>query len=149
MSNIDCGACPNITDGCHDVCQKSAQKKSTPVRRWGANWHMEMMYEMHNGPYVRSADFNIERRDRKAAQSELAALREELAEIKESLSYRGSLLGRTEQRLTTAEQRNADCIALLRRSTSAEGQDHKTWWNDRALILQAALTKPTESGASE
>lgn len=55
----------------------------------------------------------------------------------------------SENSLTAAEQRNAECIALLRRSTSAEGQDLKTWWNDRALILQAALTKTTESGASE
>lgn len=55
------------------------------VRRWGANWHMETMYEMHSGPYVRSADFNIERRERKAAQSQLAALREELASANEKI----------------------------------------------------------------
>lgn len=83
-----------------------------------------------------------------AAQSELAALREELAKTRESHeSMRADLIA-TDERLTAAEQRNAECIALLRRSTSADGQDVKTWWNDRALILQAAL-KPTESGASE
>jgi chromosome segregation ATPase len=42
------------------------------------------------------------------AQSELAALRKELAEIKESMAYRGSLLGRTEQRLKAAEQWSAE-----------------------------------------
>lgn len=37
----------------------------------------------------------------------IAELRDELAGIKESVAYRGSLLGRTEARLTAAEQRIA------------------------------------------
>jgi hypothetical protein len=55
-----------------------------------------------------------------------------------------------ERRLTVAEQRNAECIALLRRSAAGAGQDLKTWWNDRALILQAALKpKPKPEAGSQ
>ena len=49
----------------------------------------------------------------KSAKSELAALREELAEIKESLAYRGSLLNRTQMRAEAAEQRNAEQIVII------------------------------------
>jgi hypothetical protein len=85
-----------------------------------------------------------------------AALREELATTKgelDSLLVRYSNMwdahDKCAERLTAAEQRNAECIALLRRSTAGDGQDLKTWWNDRALILQTELTKPTKSGVSE
>lgn len=76
-----------------------------------------------------------------AAQSELAALREELAEIKESLAYRGSLLNRTQQRAEAAEQRNATLTKLL-------GDLYETVdfvWPE----VVDALAQPTESGASE
>lgn len=84
----------------------------------------------------------------KAAIEKQEELREELYQSKEARDAEMLSGIRLQKSLTAAEQRNAECIALLRRSTSAEGQDHKTWWNDRALILQAAL-KPTKSGASE
>ena len=98
-----------------------------------------------DGVYVRDEDF-------RAAQSELAAFREELAEIKESLAYRGSLLNRiqqraevAEQRLADAERRNASDLELLRRIDEA--------WNvpdpseeDRACwaAIDAALAQPEE-----
>jgi hypothetical protein len=84
------------------------------------------------------------------AQYELAALREELAACKRSneiiRNQRPSEI--FDQRLTAAEQRNADLVELLRRSSPGDGQDFKQWWNERATLLLAAL-KPTESGASE
>lgn len=83
-----------------------------------------------------------------AAQSELAALREELENRTNRVAELAQQRNDLQQRLADAERRNAECIALLRRSTADKGQDLKAWWNDRALILQAAL-KPTESGASE
>lgn len=77
-------------------------------------------------------------------EAELAELREELAKANAS-TERYAMEGiRLTNCLTAAEQRNAQCIAILRRSTAGDGQDLKTWWNDRALILQAELTKPTE-----
>jgi hypothetical protein len=80
-----------------------------------------------------------------AFRSELAALREELAVANHEIESRISAEVGAIEALQAAEQRNQKCIALLRRSTADKGQDLKTWWNDRALILQAAMKKPTES----
>lgn len=90
---------------------------------------------------------------------EIAALREELAEIKESLAYRGSLLGRTEARMKAAEQRNATRDIESAAKVLANCMDYP--WehmpeNGRAsmrkhaqAVIDAALAQPTESGASE
>lgn len=90
--------------------------------------------------YVKASHFD-------AAQSELAALREELAEIKESLAYRGSLLNRTQQRAEAAEQRNAELVELLR-SIKRHDPDTQCMSYPMHRRIDAAL-KPTESGASE
>jgi hypothetical protein len=100
-----------------------------------------------------------------AAQSELTALREELAEIKESLAYRGSLLNRTRLRAEVAEQRNAELeknsaryIWLRDKSESVHQFYLSTpiWFTGVKFnpenvdsAIDAAMTKPTESGASE
>lgn len=80
------------------------------------------------------------------ALSQLAALREELAEIKESLAYRGSLLNRTqqraevaEQRLADAERRNAELLDLLRDIKDAPGG------SSFRKHIEAAITKPEEA----
>lgn len=133
MSNVDCGSCPNISDGCHGLCEKI----ELDVKRWNANWHMEEFYQSKHGDYVRVADYY-------AAQSELAALREELAEIKESLAYRGSLLNRTQLRAEAAEQRNAIMTGIL---VDVIAYIPAKFTDIRNRCFTAL--KPTESGASE
>lgn len=90
------------------------------------------------GEYVYANDYD-------AAQVELAALREELAEIKESLAYRGSLLNRTQLRAEAAERRNAAMNGLLRELRNSA-------YTKGGISLAAYIDphiKPTESGASE
>ena len=99
-----------------------------------------------------------------AALSQVAALREELAtqdrvlrasvsdEHKSCTSPVGAVqnhIGDLEQRLADAERRNSECIALLRRSTAGNGENLKMWWNDRALILQAALNPNPEAASHD
>ena len=76
-------------------------------------------------------------------ESQLAALREELAEIKESTAYRGSLLGRTEQRLADAERRNAECMALLAETSKSilRHQAEQPMSNRLAGLLTKARAK--------
>jgi hypothetical protein len=71
-----------------------------------------------------------------AAQSELAALREELADREADVRAHAG-------RRIAAEQRNAalEALALL----AFNSGEMTGWWCDR----YAALIKPTESGASE
>lgn len=87
--------------------------------------------------------------DYDAAQSELAALREELAEYQKILaSYKNNYVtnlayNAVQSSLTAAEQRNAELVVMLRQA-----------WIDECVSaedcrkIDAAL-KPTESGASE
>lgn len=87
------------------------------------------------------------------AQSELAALREELANVRENSTLLATLDDQTiktlGERLKAAEQRNAELVELLKRA-----KPYIPWnrfgtvpyqWN---LEVQDAI-KPTESGASE
>jgi len=96
-----------------------------------------------------------------AHDRELAALREELAECQKVLSYSGNEadaygtaalhteLEDTQQRLTAAEQRNADAEKLLRETSAVlRGGECYGWENNQADIIDEFL-KPTESGASE
>lgn len=82
--------------------------------------------------------------DYDAAQSELAALREELAQIKESTAYRGSLLNRTQLRAEAAEQRNATLETELRNIRQSCELSKL-----RDARIDELLAKPTESGASK
>jgi hypothetical protein len=98
-----------------------------------------------------------------AAKSELAALREELEREKSrydrevlGLNNEGDPIGgdpaggykndnvQLQQRLTAAERRNRTLEILLRRASNYGGLTPE--WHD---AVQAALAKPTESGASE
>lgn len=87
----------------------------------------------------RTADKSVILEPEFETQVELAALREELAGIKESLAYRGSLLGRT-------EQRNSSLVELLREVSEQLWQEDDS--GDLFERIDAAI-KPTESGASE
>lgn len=105
--------------------------------------------------------------DLNAAQSELAALREELASVRaiagevavNSKRARGEFKESRdilEQRLAAAEQRNAALLELLRRlpaefkaMSGGENTDGVTACIDHVNEYLDALTKPTESGASE
>jgi hypothetical protein len=85
------------------------------------------------------------------------AVKSELAEIKESLAYRGSLLNRTQQRAEAAEQRNAELAELLASAGKVIEQFMpnvgKCFGIDYALLNETMMAitalKPTESGASE
>lgn len=102
-------------------------------------------------------DFNAVKcaADVQAAQSELAALREELvtakAECQLHENVRASVIRDAVdviQRLTAAEQRNAGLVELLRKARRAI--DPSCAGKSLRGELDAALrTKPTESGASE
>lgn len=85
-------------------------------------------------------------------ESELAALREELAKTKEALRKEEKLLillsdqkDAMSYRLTAAEQRNAILTTLLREGLEEykNGDD----WIDR--VIEALRDQPTESEASE
>jgi predicted nucleic acid-binding Zn-ribbon protein len=92
-----------------------------------------------NQEAVLAADFD-------AAQSELAALREELdRRDSAAMAYdlKRDMQDDLQQRLTAAEQRNRTLEILLRRASNYGGLTPE--WHD---AVQAAL-KPTESGASE
>lgn len=111
-----------------------------------------------------------------AATSQLAALREELVKFDDAMRALACNLGAggynaefltadqlaskvqwgidnllkvEQQRLADAERRNAECLALLRRSTAEKGEDFKAWWNARALILQAALNPNPEAAGHD
>ncbi len=91
------------------------------------------------------------------AQSELAALREELAEWKARCGRRVADIGIVvndkldlQQRLTAAEQRNSDLIDLIRKAHTWVDRNNFGGWDAYELRDQlAAALKPTESGASE
>lgn len=88
----------------------------------------------------------------------LTAADSELAEIKESLAYRGSLLNRTQQRAEAAEQRNAEmldilgtinCLGIVRLMDEGLQRRIKTIVHQLQREKIAAALKPTESGAGE
>jgi hypothetical protein len=107
----------------------------------------DLYHSMQGNAYVVCADAYT------AAQSHLAALREELAKCKAQLEHWHSLDMQREHRLTAAEQRNAVAYHLL-----------MLWYSENALgrinvddsayhVVTATAehfdSKPTESGASE
>jgi hypothetical protein len=105
------------------------------------------MMPKENGLWVQSANFDD-------AQSELAALREELAAAKQLASawkeqerLRGIQAINAGEALTAAEQRNATLVKAATEfmEYAESGWDH---FPDVGMNLRAAL-KPTESGASE
>ena len=80
-----------------------------------------------------------------SAQSELAALREELAKMTDNFNIVVRQKSEFSKRLTAAEQRNADLVEVLKMArfhVSMEGTQ------DECDRIEAAL-KPTKSGASE
>lgn len=99
------------------------------------------------------------------AQSELAALREDLANCRESHESMRSDLTATEQRLADAERRNADQLKLIAGlveyadnlltdannawSYAGNTGNPETHKDDDYAAAVGLLAKPTESGASE
>lgn len=93
-----------------------------------------------------------------AAQSELAALREELADETRranvnALNARHAKqdLNTIQHRLTAAEQRNSDLIDLIQKAHTWVDRNNCGGWDAYELRdeLAASMNKPTESGASE
>ena len=138
---------------------------------FGVFWSEPDSRYMTSMVHLNCIEFNGKWLGWNSAQSELSALREELAEIKESLAYRGSLLNRTQQRAEAAEQRNAE---LIESSSTVIGACESAIKHvihnlkasgkrvdiglagsscDEALRrinqFRKAHAKPTESGASE
>ncbi|WP_448647136.1 hypothetical protein [Pseudomonas mohnii] len=114
------------------------------VKRYEINWPMEEEYEHPQGRFVMASDFDV-------AQSELAALREELAKCKAQLEHWHSLDMQREQRLADAERRNAVLTKALvdtREALGREYWDQYAGLDETRDILDAALN-PTESGAGE
>lgn len=121
-----------------------------------------------NGCFVGLDDFD-------AAQSELAALREELAKVIEDRArfpdrpdFIGHMIGshignlkaqavsaetyarKWHGRMTAAEQRNAQMYEFLERMLKGCGNDLlAAWQSEMEMVLVDAALKPTESGASE
>jgi predicted nucleic acid-binding Zn-ribbon protein len=83
--------------------------------------------------------------DYDAAQSELAALREELAKYEQRDADLVKAMTAADERLTAAEQRNAELVELLR---DIYNQNELSGFDDRR-ILAVIDPQPTESGASE
>lgn len=127
------------------------------VKRLEIVWYGEVIHVVKDSDYDAAKselaalreELELSERNRLAAERryyEMATARDCIATNYNQLSYGATIC---KDKLGAAEQRNAECVALLRHSTSAEDQDHKTWWNARALILQAAPAKPAKAGASE
>ena len=77
--------------------------------------------------------------DYDAAQSDLAALREELADLNRKFDMVCADADSLQQRLADAERRNAELIELLRRSL---GVISDMGWDELEADIGAALTKP-------
>ena len=157
MSNVDCGACPNISDGCQGICEKV----ELGVPRWNANWHMEEFYQSKYGDFVRASDYaaaqselaaykqgaQVESDAADEARRELAALREELTNTNNKFVGAMAALGSKIKALAAAEQRNSEMIELL---TSIKlGDPDKQYLSYPMHRRIDAALKPTESGASE
>lgn len=82
------------------------------------------------------------------AQSELSALREELAQVKKTsiveIMALNGVIRRQSEEMTAAEQRNAELVDLL----ELINRERCFLTNDEWFRVRAAI-KPTESGASE
>lgn len=109
------------------------------------------MYDGHGEPCIAQYAYFVKKSDYDAAQSELAALREELTGLQSSCAIDRRHLDRMidhsddlQQRLTAAEQRNAELTGVLRDLVNGKGLSLVTIKE----LIDAAL-KPTESGASE
>lgn len=105
--------------------------------------------------------------DKDSTQSELAALREELATEKRNehnseVAYQAAIEKQNElrdrknsivdlqQRLTAAEQRNAGLVELLRETLPALALGASAFKSVKPVQMKVkAVLKPTESGASE
>lgn len=97
------------------------------------------------GQFVSSEAFD-------AAQSELAALREELANEKARIPQYIAERAAAEQRLTATEQRNALLAVLLQRVVDSAALTMEQEASFELESLEAdicAVLKPTESGVSE
>lgn len=85
------------------------------------------------------------------AQSELAALREELAGANRRLGACINQIEEQQQRLAAAEQRNASLSNAMRRAIEwfddGVGRSHEEF--SMIQDMRASLAQPTESGASE
>lgn len=115
----------------------------------------------HIGEDFEGGDYFVLASDYDAAQSELAALREELVNTRESHeSMRADLIA-TDARLTAAEQRNAVMTKALERITrphdcgcvpctgSCSSKYALEITLEEIREIAGAALKPTESGASE
>ena len=116
------------------------------VKRYRADHRHVVETEFDDAQFVLASDYD-------AAQSELAALREELASAKQVLEATRDARDAEQYvnaelrvKLTSAEQRNATMSALLREVSESLWQEDDS--GDLFERIDAAL-KPTESGASE
>jgi hypothetical protein len=89
-------------------------------------------------------------KDSERHKQEMAALREELAECNKRKAWWVDSAKTLDERLTAAEQRNADAEKLLRETSAVlRGGECYGWEDNQADQIDAFLGKPTESGASE
>jgi len=124
------------------------------VKRYCIDGYGSGMCVIEEGPYVEFEDFDAERLRADTAVAEVAALREELADLAELKAYvtiplreRCAERKELQQRLTAAEQRNSDLVELLR-AIKRHDPDTQCMTYPMHRRIDAAL-KPTESGASE
>lgn len=141
----------------HVVCE-------TPKRQW-----------LRDSEYIAAANPVVVLgliEESRAAQSELAALREELAKEKRNTSALREKVGAitnkwsneknlkdkakgrfdaASKRLSAAEQRNSDLIDLIQKAHTWVDRNNFGGWDAYELRdqLAAAMNKPTESGASK
>jgi hypothetical protein len=111
------------------------------VKRYTPSMKVGHMVKDCDGLWIRSQDFY-------AAQSELAALREELADLRMAFANRVARVSELSTSLTAAEQRNEEAVSLLHDASIQLAGWVKPTEFPRAGII-AFLSKPTESGASE
>ena len=108
------------------------------VKRYKPADYLPGMWPDKAGGYVEFKDFDD-------AQSELSALREELAHFKGLSEGLANDLRHAGERATAAEHRNATITTLLREGLEEykNGDD----WIER--VIEVLRDQPTESGASE
>lgn len=146
--------------GCRDVPDHSQVEEShrsvfsmSKVDRYSRDFEGNMCKDP-NGPWVLVGDAAIRAQavvgKLDAAQSELSALREELAVQVMTIQELAGANEDLQQRLKSAEQRNAELVELLRETVPALALAASSFKAQKPIYAKVKnALNPTESGASE
>lgn len=111
--------------------------------RASSEFEFEIITELFGKTFVLSTDYD-------ATQSELTALREELATAKKVSDNFEAIAENRQRRMIAAEQRYAELVELLRETVPALALAASSFKAQKPTYTKVKnALKPTESGASE